>query len=121
MEKLVYIYLGKNFLKIFYKNLKPIRKKNWNLILYIFNLPTFIYIKIDIDFTFLKKKFFILHFILSKMTEKIILENEITEEENFVFTTKVEDMSEEQRRIADKIVEKMLEETDKFIEEYLNH
>jgi hypothetical protein len=54
------------------------------------------------------------------MTEKIILENEITEEENFVFTTRVEDMSEEQRRIADKIVQKMLEETDKFIEEYLN-
>ena len=56
-----------------------------------------------------------------KMTTKIILENEITEEERFVFTTKVEDMSEEQRRIADKIVEKMLEETDKFIEEYLNN
>lgn len=121
MEKLVYIYLGKNFLKIFYKNLEPIRKKNWNLILYIFNLPIFIYIKIDIDFTFLKKKFFILLFILSKMTTKnrIILENEQVEE--LVLNKPVEEMTTEERRIADEYVEAMLEDVEEFIDSYLNH
>ena len=50
---------------------------------------------------------------------RIILENEQVEE--LVFTKSVEDMTPEERRIADEYVDAMLEEVDEFIRNSLNN
>lgn len=57
----------------------------------------------------------------SKMTTKnrIILENEQVEE--LVLNKPVEEMTTEERRIADEYVEAMLEDVEEFIDDYLNH
>jgi len=50
---------------------------------------------------------------------RIILENEQVEE--LVLNKPVEEMTTEERRIADEYVEAMLEDVEEFIDDYLNH
>ena len=54
-----------------------------------------------------------------KKDYKIILENEQVEE--LVYSKPVEQMTEEEKRIAEMYVDAMLEEVDDFINDYLNH
>lgn len=54
-----------------------------------------------------------------KKDYKIILENEQVEE--LVYSKPVDEMTEEERRIAEMYVDAMLEEVDDFINDYLNH
>lgn len=50
---------------------------------------------------------------------RIILENEQVEE--LVLNKPVEEMTTEERRIADEYVDAMLEDVEEFIDSYLNH